>query len=54
MDIAIFSGTFCLAALVGLTMKKHGVYIVPQSFDIMQTNREYFDKQMMDMQKADV
>lgn len=54
MDIAIFSGTFCLAAFVGLTMKKHGVFIVPQSLNILATNREYYDKMEQEMQQAEV
>jgi hypothetical protein len=54
MDIAIFSGSFCLATFVGLTMKKHGVFIIPQSFDIFGTNRQYFDKIEQEMGQAEV
>jgi hypothetical protein len=54
MDIAIFSGTFCLSLFVGLTLKKHGVFAVPQSFNLMTTNREYYDKMEKEMQQAEV
>lgn len=54
MDITIFSGSFCVAVFVGLTMKKHGVFIVPQSLNILSTNREYYDKMDQEMQQAEV
>ena len=44
MDIALFGTTFCLGTFIGLTMKKHGVFVLPQSFGIFMNNREYFDQ----------
>jgi hypothetical protein len=54
MDIAIFSGSLCVAVAVGLTMKKHGVFVVPQSLGLLTTNREYFDSMEKEMQQAEV
>jgi hypothetical protein len=45
MDIAIFSATFLVSLGVGLTMKKHDVFLIPQSLGLMTTNREYYDRQ---------
>lgn len=54
MDIAIFSGSLCLAMLVGLTMKKHGVFVVPQSLGLLTTNKEYYDSMAKEMQQAEL
>lgn len=54
MDVAIFSGTFCVGLLVGLTMKKHGVFVVPQSLGVLATNREYYDQMEAEMEKQEV
>jgi hypothetical protein len=35
-------------------MKKHGVFLVPQSLDLMTSNRQYFDQQEKDMQQHEV
>jgi hypothetical protein len=43
MDVGIFSVSFLASLAIGLTMKKHGVFLVPQSLGIMTTNREYYD-----------
>jgi hypothetical protein len=43
MDLILFGGSACLGLFVGLTLKKHQIYLMPQSFGIMMTNREYFD-----------
>ena len=39
MDLVLFGGTLSMGLLVGLTLKKHGVYLVPQSLGLMMTNR---------------
>lgn len=54
MDVAIFSGTFCVGLFVGLTMKKHGVFVVPQSLGVLSTNREYYDQMEAEMEKQEV
>jgi hypothetical protein len=50
MDLLFFTGSLCVGTLVGLTLKKHGVYLVPQTLGVTMSNREYFDKEQRDMQ----
>ena len=54
MDLAIFTGCLGVGLFVGLTMKKHGVFLIPQSLDIMQTNNQYYKRQEADMEKLEV
>ena len=39
MDLLLFGGSLSVGLFVGLTLKKHQVYLVPQSLGIMKTNR---------------
>jgi len=39
MDVLIFSGTLSVGLLVGLTLKKHNIYLVPQSFGLFMNTR---------------
>ena len=41
MDVAIFSGCLVVGTLIGLTMKKNKVYIVPQALHLTQSKRDY-------------
>jgi hypothetical protein len=43
MDLVLFGGSLAVGLAVGLTLKKHNVYLIPQSLGIAKTNREYFD-----------
>lgn len=53
MDLLLFGGSLCGGLFLGLTLKKHGVFLIPQSLDIMMTNREYFDGVQKDMESLD-
>jgi hypothetical protein len=53
MDILLFGGTLCAGLFAGLTLKKHGVHVIPQSMSILQTNREYYEQMQKDMEKSD-
>ena len=39
MDLLIFGGALSVGLFTGLTLKKHGLFLIPQSFGIMMTNR---------------
>ena len=53
MDLLIFGSTLSVGLLVGLTLKKHDVYLIPQSFGLFMNNREYFDQLQKDQEQAD-
>lgn len=53
MDLLLFGGSLSLGLFVGLTLKKHNVYLIPQSLGIAKTNREYFDEQQKEMEDQD-
>ena len=39
MDLLLFGGSLSVGLFVGLTLKKHQVYLIPQSLGVMKTNR---------------
>ena len=39
MDLALFSVSACAGLFIGLTMKKNGIYIIPQTVKVGQSNR---------------
>ena len=41
MDVAIFTGCLGVGLFIGLTMKKHKAYIVPQALHLTQSKRDY-------------
>lgn len=40
MDLAIFTGCLLTGTLVGLTLKKHNIYLVPQELGLFMTKRQ--------------
>jgi len=53
MDVILFGSSLSLGLLVGLTLKKHQVYLIPQSLGIAKTNREYFDDMQREQEEQD-
>ena len=53
MDMILFGSSLSLGLLVGLTLKKHQVYLIPQSLGIAKTNREYFDDMQREQEEQD-
>ena len=39
MDLFLFAGSLTVGLFVGLTLKKNGVFILPQSLGILKTQR---------------
>jgi len=53
MDLLLFGGSLSLGLFVGLTLKKHKVFLIPQSLGIMMTNREFFDNVQKEQEQQD-
>lgn len=53
MDLFLFGSSLSLGLLIGLTLKKHNVYLIPQSLGLAKTNREYFDAVEKEMEDLD-
>jgi hypothetical protein len=49
MDLVLFGTSLAVGITVGLTLKKHNLYLVPQNLNIAKTNREYFDNMQKEM-----
>jgi len=44
MDLAFFTVSACIGVGIGLTMKKNGIYIIPQTVDVGLSNKQYFQE----------
>ena len=54
MDMILLGSSLALGLLVGMNLKKHQFYLIPQSLSIAKTSREYFDDMQKEMEDQDI